>query len=181
MSFHGGLLGVVVAGSIFCWKRGYPWHEVADLAAVVSPIGLGLGRLGNFINGELFGRATDVPWCMVFPGGGDVCRHPSQLYQAFLEGAVLFSLLWFLSKRPLPRGVLFWTLIMGYGFFRYLVEYFREPDSHIGFVFGSFSMGQILSFPMFVVGLGMLVYLFKSHTPKIPVSQPSKKPKGSKK
>ncbi|HEX9758379.1 MAG TPA: prolipoprotein diacylglyceryl transferase [Nitrospiria bacterium] len=165
MSFHGGLLGVLVAGSLFCWKRGYSFHEVADLAGVVAPMGLFFGRIGNFINGELYGRATDVPWCMVFPTGGDICRHPSQLYQAFLEGATLFTILWVLSRKPLPRGVLFWTMIMGYGGFRFFVEFFREPDAHLGFIMGPFSMGQVLSFPMFGLGFVMLIVLLNKHTP----------------
>jgi len=172
MSFHGGLLGVIVAGSLFCWKRGYSFHEVADLAGVVAPMGLFFGRIGNFINGELYGRVTDVPWCMVFPTGGDICRHPSQLYQAFLEGATLFTILWVLSRKPLPRGVLFWTMIMGYGGFRFFVEFFREPDAHLGFIVGSFSMGQVLSFPMFVVGLVMVAYLLKKGPTGMPI--PSK-------
>lgn len=175
MSFHGGLIGVIVAGALFCWRRGYKFHEVADMAAAVAPVGLGLGRVGNFINGELYGRATDVPWCMVFPMGGDVCRHPSQLYQAFLEGGVLFTVLWMMSGKGLPRGVVFWTLIMGYGMFRFFAEFFREPDSHIGFVIGSFSMGQILSFPMFLLGLIMVVYLLKTRTPPETL-QPASKP-----
>ena len=170
MSFHGGLIGIIVAGWFFSWKRGYPFHEVADLTAVVGPIGLGLGRIGNFINGELYGRPSDVPWCMVFPMGGDVCRHPSQLYQALLEGLVLFSILWVMSKRPLARGLLFWTMIMGYGIFRFGVEFFREPDAHLGLILGPFSMGQMLSFPMFLAGLLMVTFLYKKRLP-----EPSKK------
>jgi phosphatidylglycerol:prolipoprotein diacylglycerol transferase len=168
MSFHGGLLGVIVAGAFFCWKRGYPFYEVADLAAIVAPVGLFFGRIGNFINGELYGRATDLPWCMVFPGGGDVCRHPSQLYESFLEGMVLFSLLWFLSHKRLPQGVLFWILIMGYGLFRSLVEFVREPDAQLGLILGPFSMGQFLSFPMFLLGLVMVVLLLKGRGAEIP-------------
>jgi phosphatidylglycerol:prolipoprotein diacylglycerol transferase len=156
MSFHGGLLGVIVALFWFSRRQGIPAYQVADLAAAATPIGLAFGRLGNFINGELYGRATDVPWCMVFPNGGPVCRHPSQLYEAGLEGVFLFALLWVIAKTSPPPGTLFWSFIAGYGFCRMIVEFFREPDAHLGFVLGSFSMGQLLSFPMIVVGVFML-------------------------
>src|SRR5579884_619356 len=156
MSFHGGLIGVLIAGYLFCKRHGYSFYEVADVAILAVPIGLGLGRIGNFINGELYGRQTDVPWCMVFPQGGDVCRHPSQLYQAGLEGVVLFLILFTLSYRNLPRGVLFWTFFIFYGLFRFVVEFFRQPDPQLGFVLGPFSMGQILSLPMFILG-GVMV------------------------
>lgn len=156
MSFHGGLLGVIVALFWFSRRQGIPAYQVADLAAAATPIGLAFGRLGNFINGELYGRATDVPWCMVFPNGGPVCRHPSQLYEAGLEGVFLFALLWVIAKTSPPPGTLFWSFIAGYGSCRMIVEFFREPDAHLGFVLGSFSMGQLLSFPMIVVGVFML-------------------------
>lgn len=157
MSFHGGFLGVLIAGYLFCRSRGLSYWEVADVAAVPVPVGLGLGRIGNFINGELFGRATDVPWCMVFPAGGEICRHPSQLYEALLEGGLLFVIVFLLGRADLPRGVTFWSLIGGYGLFRFIVEFFREPDSQLGLILGPFSMGQILSAPMFAVGLVMLI------------------------
>src|SRR5881396_4446917 len=104
MSFHGGLLGVIVAVGAFCWRKRYSFYSIADLATPTVPIGLGLGRIGNFINGELYGRVTDVPWCMVFnrTGGGPFCRHPSQLYEALLEGLLLFGVLWVLGRRPRP-------------------------------------------------------------------------------
>ncbi|MFQ5580258.1 MAG: prolipoprotein diacylglyceryl transferase [Nitrospiria bacterium] len=156
MSFHGGLIGVTVAGLLFCKVKKFAFYEVADVAVVSGPIGLGLGRIGNFINGELFGRPSDVPWCMVFPQGGEACRHPSQLYQAGLEGIVLFSILFYLSGRKVARGVIFWSLILFYGLFRFLVEFAREPDAHLGLIFGSFSMGQVLSAPMFILGLVMV-------------------------
>ena len=111
MSFHGGLLGVIVALFWFSQRQGIPAYQVADLAAAATPIGLGFGRLGNFINGELYGRATDVDWCMVFPNGGPACRHPSQLYEAGLEGVFLFTLLWVLAKTMPPPGTLFWSFI----------------------------------------------------------------------
>jgi len=158
MSFHGGLLGVIMAAGIFCWRKGYAFYSLADLAAPAAPIGLGLGRIGNFINGELFGRVTDVPWCMVFDrtGGGPLCRHPSQLYEALLEGLLLFVVLWVLGRRPRPPGTLFWVFIAGYGACRSFVELFREPDAHLGLLAGVLSMGQLLSLPMLVLGFVML-------------------------
>jgi phosphatidylglycerol:prolipoprotein diacylglycerol transferase len=156
MSFHGGLLGVIVALFWFSQRQGIPAYQVADLAAAATPIGLGFGRLGNFINGELYGRATDVDWCMVFPSGGPACRHPSQLYEAGLEGVFLFTLLWVIWKTAPPPGTIFWSFITGYGVCRMIVEFFREPDAQLGFILGSFSMGQLLSFPMAVVGVFML-------------------------
>ncbi len=158
MSFHGGLLGVTAAVGAFCWRKGYAFYSIADLAAPTVPIGLGLGRIGNFINGELYGRVTDVPWCMVFDrtGGGPLCRHPSQLYEALLEGLLLFGVLWALGRRPRPPGMLCWAFIAGYGACRSFVELFREPDAHLGLLAGVVSMGQLLSLPMLVVGLIML-------------------------
>jgi phosphatidylglycerol:prolipoprotein diacylglycerol transferase len=164
MSFHGGLLGTIVALVLFCRRRGFPAYPIADLAALAAPIGLGLGRLGNFINGELYGRPTDVPWCMVFPGAGPECRHPSQLYEAGLEGVTLFTVLWILSRFRTPPGTLFWSLITGYGLVRMVVEFFREPDQHIGFIFGPFSMGQLLSLPMIILGAVMLAVGFQKYT-----------------
>lgn len=159
MSFHGGLLGVIVAVWIFAKRKGYGFYTIADLAAPAVPIGLGLGRFGNFINGELYGRPTDVPWCMVFDktGGGPLCRHPSQLYEAMLEGIVLFVVLWALGRRARPDGVIFWSFITGYGICRLVVEFFREPDAHLGLMAGVISRGQMLSLPMLILGLIMLV------------------------
>ncbi len=156
MSFHGGLLGTIISLIWFSKRQSIPIYTIADLAASVTPIGLGFGRLGNFINGELYGRATDVDWCMVFPAGGPACRHPSQLYEASLEGVLLFSVLWLIGRKPTPQGTVFWSFIAGYGLCRLCVELFREPDAHIGLIFGSLSMGQILSLPMVVVGVFML-------------------------
>jgi len=166
MSFHGGLLGVIVAVALFCWRKGHAFYTIADLATPAVPVGLGLGRLGNFINGELYGRATDVPWCMVFArtGGGPVCRHPSQLYEALLEGVLLFALIWTLGRRPRRPGTLFWAFIAGYGACRSLVELFREPDAHLGLLAGLVSMGQVLSLPMMVLGLVMLVMVQRKPT-----------------
>lgn len=156
MSFHGGLLGVIVALFLFSQRQGIPAYQVADLAAAATPIGLGFGRIGNFINGELYGRATDVDWCMVFPSGGPACRHPSQLYEAGLEGVFLFTCLWVIWKTAPPPGTIFWSFITGYGVCRMIVEFVREPDAQLGFILGPFSMGQLLSFPMVVVGVFML-------------------------
>lgn len=161
MSFHGGLLGTIVALWWFSKRRGIPALTVADLAAGATPIGLGLGRIGNFINGELYGRATDVDWCMVFPGGGPDCRHPSQLYEAALEGGLLFLLLAAISRWRTPPGTVFWSFIAGYGVCRMVVEFFREPDLHLGFILGPFSMGQLLSLPMVLAGAFMLAWGFR--------------------
>jgi phosphatidylglycerol---prolipoprotein diacylglyceryl transferase len=148
MSFHGGLMGASLMGWWFTKKHGLSFYRLADLCVVAVPIGLGLGRIGNFINGELYGRPTNVPWAVVFPHGGPVPRHPSQLYEAFLEGVVLFIGLLWLAERVQTEGVLLWSFIGGYGVARFLVEFFREPDPQLGFVLGPFSMGQILSLAM---------------------------------
>lgn len=158
MSFHGGLLGTILAIWMFARRRGFSFYTIGDLAAPSVPIGLGLGRLGNFINGELYGRPTDVSWCMVFPGGGPECRHPSQLYEAGLEGGLLFVALWLISRQPTPPGTICWSFITGYGLCRMVVEFFREPDMHLGFIFGPFSMGQVLSAPMILIGAFMLAW-----------------------
>lgn len=156
MSFHGGLLGTIIALLWYSKRQRISAYTIADLAAGAAPIGLGFGRVGNFINGELFGRATDVGWCMVFPGGGPACRHPSQIYEAVLEGPLLFIILWLIAKKPSPPGTTFWSFIAGYGLCRFIVEFFREPDSHLGLIVGSFSMGQLLSLPMVILGAFML-------------------------
>jgi len=157
MSFHGGLLGTCFAIWIFCRRKGFAVYPVADLAAQAVPIGLGLGRIGNFINGELYGRPTNVEWCMVFPRGGDGCRHPSQLCEAGLEGVALFIILGLVGRRETPPGTVFWSFIAGYGLFRSFVELFREPDAHLGFLLGPLTMGQLLSLPMVLLGGFMIV------------------------
>ena len=157
MSFHGGLIGVVLGGFIFCRIKKIDFWRTADLYTVPLPIGLGLGRIGNFINGELYGRTTDVPWGMVFPGGGPIPRHPSQLYEAFLEGLVLFIILWLLKGRKLASGSMLAIFITLYGVFRTIVEQFREPDAHIGFLVGSLTMGQLLSSFMILGGIALFV------------------------
>jgi len=157
MSFHGGLLGVILAGAYVARQKKIGFPLLADICVPAAPVGLGLGRLGNFINGELYGRVTDVPWGIIFPGGGGAPRHPSQLYEAVLEGPVLFLILMAVGRRERPAGVVFWTFISFYGLFRFLVEFFREPDAQLGLLAGPFSMGQLLSFPMFLLGLVMAV------------------------
>ena len=165
MSFHGGLIGVCIALWWFCTKRGLPHGPIADLAAGAAPLGLGFGRMGNFINGELYGRATDVEWCMVFPQGGPECRHPSQLYEAGLEGVVLFVLLTVMNRWSTPPGTMFWTFISGYGISRFFVEFFREPDSHLGFIFQWVTMGQLLCIPMIALGVLMIIRGYKTRAP----------------
>jgi len=169
MSFHGGLLGTIIALLWYSKRQGIPSYTVADLAAGATPIGLGFGRIGNFINGELFGRATDVEWCMVFPSGGPACRHPSQLYEAFLEGPLLLIVLSLIAKRPTPPGTMFWSFIAGYGLCRFIVEFFREPDAHLGLIIGSFSMGQLLSMPMVILGTFMLALGYQRWEPRQPI------------
>lgn len=157
MSFHGGLIGAVLAAIYFARKKKIDFFQVVDLCVPAAPIGLGLGRIGNFINGELYGRVTDVPWGVVFPTGGDKPRHPSQLYEAILEGPVLLLILWIVRRYNVPTGVLSWTFIAMYGVFRFFVEFFREPDQQIGYLFGHISMGQLLSLPLLILGVTMIV------------------------
>jgi phosphatidylglycerol---prolipoprotein diacylglyceryl transferase len=157
MSFHGGLIGALVAGIIFCRKYRADFWQLSDLIIVTAPVGLGLGRIGNFINGELYGRVTDLPWAMVFPSGGPLPRHPSQIYEFLLEGVLLFFILWFLRSRALKSGALTSLFLMLYGLFRFFVEFFRQPDQQIGFIFGYFTMGQALSSLMILIGLGILL------------------------
>lgn len=158
MSFHGGLTGAVLASLYFVRKRGIRFYALADLGFLAAPVGLGLGRIGNFINGELYGRVTDVPWGMVFPSGGALPRHPSQLYEALLEGLLMFAILYTVSRKVKQEGVVLWSFIALYGLFRFLVEFVREPDEQIGFLFGVISMGQMLSLPMFLLGGAMVVH-----------------------
>src|SRR5512139_2619002 len=153
MSFHGGLLGVVAAALCFCRRRHLPVLLTGDILVTAATVGLGLGRLGNFINGELWGRPTDLPWGMVFPGAGPLPRHPSQLYEAFLEGAVLLGVLLWLHRRRVQAGVPFFSFFLGYGSIRFLVEFVRQPDAHLGFLWGGATMGQLLSLPMVAFGL----------------------------
>jgi phosphatidylglycerol---prolipoprotein diacylglyceryl transferase len=163
MSFHGGLIGAVTAGLMFSARNRLDFWLLSDLVIVTAPIGIGLGRLGNFINGELYGRVTDVPWAMVFPEGGPLPRHPSQLYEFMLEGIVLFVVLWFFIRvRAFKPGTSTAIFLILYGMFRSFVEFFREPDAHIGLLFGFFTMGQLLSAAMVLAGVGVLFYKAKS-------------------
>jgi len=159
MSFHGGLIGVLLVGILFCWKNKKSFWGIGDLIIVTVPIGLALGRIGNFINGELYGRVTRLPWAMIFPKGGPLPRHPSQLYESGLEGGLLFLILWFLKERKLKDGSLLAVFLIGYGALRFFVEFFREPDVQLGFVLGPFTMGQVLCSIMIVAGIGLLIYL----------------------
>lgn len=157
LSFHGALLGMLVGAGLFCRKNDLNLLATADVYVPAIPIGLGLGRIGNFINGELFGRVSDVSWAMVFPGGGPLPRHPSQLYECFLEGVLLFTVLWtlriFHHRRGWPAGTLLASFLIGYGCLRILVEQFREPDAQLGFLFNLLTMGQLLSSLMVAAGL----------------------------
>lgn len=153
MSFHGGLMGTVLAGALFCRRRRIPFWKAADTVIVTAPVALAFGRLGNFINGELFGRPSSVPWAMVFPSGGPMPRHPSQLYESALEGVVLFVILWWLKDLRLRPGALVCIFLGGYGIFRFLVEFFRQPDPHIGLFWGVLSMGQLLCLAMILGAL----------------------------
>jgi phosphatidylglycerol:prolipoprotein diacylglycerol transferase len=160
MSFHGGFTGCVIAVVLFGWKRKIPILSLGDVTCAVGPIGLFLGRIANFINGELWGRPTDVPWAMVFPGGGPIPRHPSQLYEATLEGLVLLGVLalairFGALKRP---GLIIGTFAVGYAVARTICEHFREPDVQLGFLWDGFTMGQLLSLPLFLAGICFIVY-----------------------
>lgn len=158
MAFHGGLLGVIIAGYLFCKRQKFNFYELADIAIIPVFIAIALGRLGNFINGELVGRISEVPWAMEFEGYEGL-RHPSQLYE-FGKNIVIFVILSSLRKfTKLQQGTIFWSGIMFYGLFRFLIEFTRQPDLHIGFLFEYLTMGQLLSFPMFVVGLAMAIRL----------------------
>lgn len=173
MSFHGGLIGMIVALVWFCRRRGIPLLQFTDRIACVVPIGLFLGRIANFINGELYGRVTDVPWAFVFPNGGPLPRHPSQLYEAALEGVMLFILLnaLFYATRVKERpGILTGLFLIGYGVSRIVVETVREPDAHLGFLLGGITMGQMLSVPFLAFG----AYLLWRAYARPPVVTPAK-------
>jgi phosphatidylglycerol---prolipoprotein diacylglyceryl transferase len=156
MSFHGGLAGIIIAGYLLSRRIGVPLLRLADLVAVGAPAGIFFGRLANFVNGELWGRVTEAPWGMVFPGAGPLPRHPSQLYEAFLEGVVLFVVMLVLARRKRPDGEMLGWLLTLYGIFRFLVEFVREPDAHLGAILGPFSMGQLLTLPVFAAGAWLL-------------------------
>ncbi len=178
MAFHGGMLGVILAMIWYARQQKIAVGALLDFAAPLAPIGLGFGRLGNFINGELWGRATDLPWAMIFPTDPQYLpRHPSQLYQLGLEGIVLFGIVWWYSSRPRPRwsvGALFLGL---YGLQRFLVEFVREPDAQIGFAaFGWMSRGQELSLPMILIGIGVFIWAHRNQRQN-PTTLPINKPR----
>lgn len=158
LAFHGGLLGVVLASMYVSQKFKMPWLRLTDVLALAAPVGLGLGRIANFINGELFGRATDVPWAMVFPNGGPNPRHPSQLYESFLEGFVLFWILRFVWRKKPRVGVTSAVFLLCYALFRICVEFVREPDAQVGFLLGGATMGQLLSAVMVIGGVVLLKF-----------------------
>ncbi|MDT8408351.1 MAG: prolipoprotein diacylglyceryl transferase [Wenzhouxiangellaceae bacterium] len=183
MSFHGGLLGVLVAMWLYARHIGIGFLKLGDFTAQVIPLGLFFGRIGNFIGGELWGRISDVPWAMIFPKAIDssrysaqslrqaweagqldhLARHPSQLYQAAGEGLLLFAIVWLFARKPRPTGSVGGLFLAGYAVFRWLAEFFREPDAHLGFVaFDWLTMGQLLSLPMFFAGVGLMIYAYRS-------------------
>ncbi|GLI35851.1 prolipoprotein diacylglyceryl transferase [Desulforhabdus amnigena] len=164
MSFHGGLLGAALAGWLFCRRKKLPFPAVADCVFVTVPVGLGLGRIGNFINGELWGRTTNVPWAMIFPGGGPLPRHPSQLYESLGEGFLLFILLWKLRQRSFRDGMMVVFFLLFYGIVRFFLEFFREPDPQLGFLAGYFTMGQLLCLAM-ILGATILAYAIQHGKP----------------
>lgn len=166
MSFHGGLIGLATAMLIYAAKIKRNFFDLVDFIAPFAPLGLFFGRIGNFIGGELYGRATDVPWAMVFPSDPEqLLRHPSQLYEAFLEGIVLFIILFWFSQKPRPRAAVIALFMLGYGAFRFFVEFYRMPDAHIMYQFGWMTRGQILCLPMIFVGIALLVWTY-SREPK---------------
>ena len=173
MSFHGGLLGVMVAMWWFARSHGRGFFEVADFIAPLVPLGLAAGRLGNFINGRLWGTPSDLPWAMVFhdPRAGGVPRHPSQLYEALLEGVVLFAVLWWFTRRPRPVMAASGVFLIGYGLARTLVELVRVPDAHLGYLaFGWVTMGQVLTLPMIAAGIALAVLASIRREPPTPAS-----------
>ncbi len=162
-SFHGGLLGVVIAGFWYCWRNRVPKLPLGDILSCTVPIGFFFARIASFIIGDLVGRVTDVPWGVVFPNRGPLPRHPSQLYEAVLEGALLFFILFVLERRtPIRKtrpGLMMGIFMMGYGLTRIFAEFFKEPDPHVGFLVGGITMGQILTFPMLLVGVLLSWYV----------------------
>ena len=179
MSFHGGLAGALAGGAVAAKLTGIPFLTLADMGAIAAPVGLFLGRCANFINGELWGAVTDAPWGVVFGGAaGMMPRHPSQLYEAFLEGIVLFCILFVLSRKtpPRPRGTFIGVFLIFYGLFRFLIEFVRQPDAHIGYLYGDWlTMGQVLSVPVIVVGVLVLVFALRKNMPQKGIPTSSKR------
>lgn len=170
MSFHGGLIGALLAGIVAAKLVKMPYLSLVDLAVIGVPVGLFCGRVANFINGELWGAPTDLPWGVVFGGAaGFEARHPSQLYEALLEGVLLFVILWVLSRKvpPRPQGTFFGVFLLGYGICRFLIEFVREPDIQLGYLWGGWlTMGQVLSVPLILVGIGVLIYAARTKRPQ---------------
>ena len=167
LSFHGGLIGAIIATYLFCKKRKIEFYDLADIAVVPVALALALGRIGNFMNAELIGRIANISWCIDYsknkfvenlPSG---CRHPSQIYES-IKNMIIFAALWTIKDKKLPKGFMFWIFVTLYGLFRTIVEFFRAPDEQIGFIFNYFTMGQLLSFPLFLIGLFMLFKLNKN-------------------
>jgi len=165
MSFHGGLIACVIAGWLFARKKNIPFAALADCTIVTAPIGLGLGRLGNFINGELLGRASNLPWAMIFPDGGPIPRHPSQLYEVLAEGVLLFIIMWTLRKRQFKDGMMVVFFLLFYGIFRFIIEFFKEPDPQLGFLLGYFTMGQLLCIAMIAAAGLLALFLNRNKRP----------------
>ena len=161
MSFHGGFLGVLIAMWFYARARNKRWLEVMDFIAPLVPLGLAAGRLGNFINAELWGRPTGGSWGMIFPRVDTLPRHPSQLYELGLEGLLLFAILWSFSRRPRPMGAVSGLFLFGYGAFRFIAEYSREPDAFLGILAGGLTMGQLLSIPMILAGALMMIWAYR--------------------
>lgn len=180
MSFHGGFLGVIIAMVILARKHGIHWLNITDFGVPLVPLGLGAGRIGNFINAELWGRPTDMAWGMIFPYVDELPRHPSQLYQFFLEGIVLFLLVWIYSAKPRPMGAVTGMFMVGYGIVRSIAEFFREPtEGFMGLLTFGVSMGQWLSIPMILAGLGLI--LWSRRTKPVQQVEKSRKQKARKK
>jgi len=166
LSFHGGLLGAIIVAYLFCKKKKIEFYDIADIGVIPVALALALGRIGNFMNAELYGRITNVSWCIDYsrnqfvenlPNG---CRHPSQIYES-IKNLAIFAVLWIIKDNKLPKGFMFWSFVTLYGLFRTIVEFFRAPDEQIGFIFNYFTMGQLLSFPVFLLGACMLIKLKK--------------------
>lgn len=168
MSFHGGFVGACIGGAVMCKYLRLSMLTMVDLGVIGAPLALMLGRCANFINGELWGKPTDLAWGVIFETGGNIARHPSQLYEAFLEGLVLFVILYLLSRRktPLPQGSYLGAFALFYGIFRFLIEFIRVPDAQLGYLLGPITMGQLLSLPVFLLGVAMLIFAYKTQRPQ---------------
>ena len=161
LSFHGGLTGAVIAAFYFCKRKKIDFYEIADITVIPLALGLALGRIGNFINGELYGRITNVPWAVRFPDA-EGFRHPSQIYASFKD-FLIFIVLWKLSDKKLPKGFIFWLFVAMYSALRFIVEFFRQPDEQLGFIFSFLTMGQILSITMFLTGAYFMYHVYKKN------------------